>query len=92
MKRLIDELDDDKIEGLAKDNIGIMDFSIYDNFRELAKHLFSDLRMLDEMNYKMLFASKVKNLKLGRAINDRLEKASVGTIKYEGKKIVFSNK
>jgi L-threonylcarbamoyladenylate synthase len=92
LKRLIDELDDDKIEGISKDTIGIMDFSIYDNFRELAKHLFSDLRSIDERNYKMLFASKVKNLKLGRAINDRLEKASVGTIKYEGKKIVFSNK
>ena len=92
LKRLIDELDDEKIEGLKKANIGIMDFSIYDNFRELAKHLFSDLRSIDERNYKMLFVSKVKNLKLGRAINDRLEKASVGTIKYEGKKIVFSNK
>jgi L-threonylcarbamoyladenylate synthase len=92
LKRLIDELQDDKIEGLSQENIGIMDFSIYDNFRELAKHLFSDLRSIDERNYKMLFASKVKNLKLGRAINDRLEKASVGTIKYEGRKIVFKNK
>ena len=92
LKRLIDELDDDKIDGLTKDSIGIMDFSVYDNFRELAKHLFSDLRNLDERNYKMLFASKVKNLKLGRAINDRLEKASAGTIKYVDRKIVFSNK
>jgi L-threonylcarbamoyladenylate synthase len=92
LKRLIDELDDEKIDGLNKENIGIMDFSVYDNFREVSKNLFSDLRLLDERNYKMLFASKVKNLKLGRAINDRLERASVGTIKYEGKKIVFRNK
>jgi len=92
LKRLIDELDDEKIEGLTKDSIGIMDFSVYDSFRDVSKNLFSDLRMLDERNYKMLFASKVKNLKLGRAINDRLEKASVGTIKNEGKKIVFRNK
>ena len=92
LKRLIDELDENNIEGLTKDSIGIMDFSVYDNFRELAKHLFSDLRNLDERNYKMLFASKVKNLKLGRAINDRLEKASAGTIKYVDRKIVFSNK
>ncbi len=92
LKRLIDELDDDKIEGLSKESIGIMDFSIYDNFREVSKNLFSDLRQVDEMNYKMIFASKVKNLKLGRAINDRLEKASVGTIKYDGKKIVFKDK
>jgi hypothetical protein len=69
-----------------------MDFSVYDNFREVSKNLFSDLRLLDERNYKMLFASKVKNIKLGRAINDRLERASIGTIKYEGKKIVFRNK
>lgn len=92
LKRLIDELDEDNIEGLTKENIGIMDFSMYDNFRELAKHLFSDLRNLDERNYKMLFASKVKNLKLGRAINDRLDRASVGTIKYVDRKIVFRNK
>lgn len=92
LKRLIDELDENNVEGLTKDNIGIMDFSMYDNFRELAKHLFSDLRILDERNYKMLFASKVKNQKLGRAINDRLEKASSGTIKYADRKIVFSNK
>jgi len=92
LKRLIDELDDEKIDGLNKENIGIMDFSVYDNFREVSKNLFSDLRLLDERNYKMLFASKVKNIKLGRAINDRLERASIGTIKYEGKKIVFRNK
>lgn len=92
LKRLIDELDDEKIEGLSKDTIGIMDFSIYDNFREVSKNLFSDLRQVDEMNYKMIFAAKVKNLKLGRAINDRLEKASVGTIKYDGKKIIFKDK
>lgn len=92
LKRLIDELDEEKIEGITKENTGIMDFSMYDNFRELAKHLFSDLRNLDERNYKMLFASKVKNLKLGRAINDRLDRASDGTIKYEGRKIIFRKK
>mgnify|MGYP001163359615 CR=1 FL=1 len=92
LKRLIDELDDDKIEGLEKESIGIMDFSIYDGFRELSKNLFSDLRNIDERHYKMIFASKVKNVKLGRAINDRLEKASVGTIKYNGRKIIFKDK
>ena len=92
LKRLIDELDDDKIEGLNKESVGIMDFSIYDGFRELSKNLFSDLRNIDERHYKMIFASKVKNVKLGRAINDRLEKASVGTIKYNGKKIIFKDK
>ncbi len=92
LKRLIDELDDEKIEGLEKDSIGIMDFSVYDGFRELSKNLFSDLRNIDERHYKMIFAAKVKNVKLGRAINDRLEKASVGTIKYNGKKIVFKDK
>ncbi len=92
LKRLIDELDDEKIEGLEKDSIGIMDFSIYDGFRELSKNLFSDLRNIDERHYKMIFASKVKNVKLGRAINDRLEKASVGTIRYDGKKIIFKDK
>lgn len=69
-----------------------MDFSVYDGFRELSKNLFSDLRNIDERHYKMIFAAKVKNVKLGRAINDRLEKASVGTIKYNGKKIVFKDK
>ncbi|MFA5011691.1 MAG: L-threonylcarbamoyladenylate synthase [Ignavibacteria bacterium] len=92
LKRLIDELDDNKIEGLEKESIGIMDFSIYDNFRELSKNLFSDLRNIDERHYKIIFASKVKNIKLGRAINDRLEKASAGTIKYNGKKIIFKDK
>ncbi len=92
LKRLIDELDEHKIEGISKDTIGIMDFSIYDGFRELSKNLFSDLRTIDERHYKMIFASKVKNVKLGRAINDRLEKASAGTIHYDGKKIIFKDK
>ncbi|MSQ78270.1 MAG: threonylcarbamoyl-AMP synthase [Flavobacteriaceae bacterium] len=44
---------------------------------EAAKNLFSTLRAMDKAGYRQIIASKVIELGLGRAINDRLQRASV---------------
>ncbi len=62
----------DKYEGK---NYGILDLNKYSDLKEAAKHIFSDLRKLDEKGFEMILAAKVKDEGIGIAINDRLEKA-----------------
>lgn len=70
---IVEHLNDlEKYEGK---NYGILDLNKYSDLKEAAKHLFSDLRRLDEKNYEMILAAKVKDEGIGIAINDRLEKA-----------------
>ncbi len=47
------------------------------NFREAAYHLFRYLRQLDELPVREIWAEKLPDQDLGRAINDRLLRASV---------------
>jgi L-threonylcarbamoyladenylate synthase len=47
------------------------------DLREAAQYLFSALRELDAMPVKMILAEAVPDIGLGRAINDRLRRASV---------------
>jgi len=54
---------------------GVLDLNKYSDLKETAKHLFSDLRKLDEEGYESIVAYKVKDEGIGIAINDRLEKA-----------------
>lgn len=56
-------------------NYGILDLNKYSDLKDAAKHLFSDLRRLDEKGFDMILAAKVKDEGIGIAINDRLEKA-----------------
>jgi len=72
--------------------VGILDFAQYENLNEIALNLFSDLRKLDEDNYAYLVAKKVKDSGIGSAINDRLEKASVGRVKMGKWEIKFIEK
>lgn len=46
------------------------------NLSEAAQNLFAYLRLLDEMSIKIIFAEPVPDHGLGRAINDRLKRAS----------------
>jgi L-threonylcarbamoyladenylate synthase len=70
---IIEHLSDlEKFEGK---NYGILDLNKYSDLKEAAKHLFSDLRRLDEKGFEMILAAKVKDEGIGIAINDRLEKA-----------------
>ena len=71
------------LKGLKNKNIGILDFSNYTDLRNLASNFFSLLRKFDESNYDFIAAQKVSPKGLGIAINDRLEKASKGKIKFK---------
>lgn len=62
-------------------NVGILDFENYDSLQDIAINLFADLRKLDEQGYNFIVSKKVKDVGIGMAINDRLEKASSGKVK-----------
>jgi L-threonylcarbamoyladenylate synthase len=78
------------IEQNYKYKLGVLSFSnIFDqvekslalseskNMHEAAKNLFSHLRKLDESNVDLIITEKVPSEGLGKAINDRLQRASV---------------
>jgi len=67
-----------KLSGHTEKRIGILDFKKYKDKKEIALNLFSDLRKLDEMNFDMIVCEGVEDVELGKAINDRIEKASSG--------------
>jgi len=63
------------LENYKNEKYGVLDLSKYENLKEAAKHLFSDLRKLDEAGYEAIASSKVEDKGIGIAINERLEKA-----------------
>ena len=65
------------IKSVSDKNIGILDFSKYNDLREIALNLFSDLRKMDNQNYDLIVWKKLDYYGLGIAINDRLTRASV---------------
>ena len=46
------------------------------NFTEAASNLFAYLRELDQMNIDVILAEYLPNENIGRAINDKLKRAS----------------
>jgi L-threonylcarbamoyladenylate synthase len=64
-----------ELDKYSEKNYGILDLNKYPDLKTAAKHLFSDLRRLDEKDFEIILAAKVKNEGIGIAINDRLEKA-----------------
>lgn len=62
-----------ELEKFERKNYGILDLNKYHDLKEAAKHLFSDLRILDEKGFELIVAAKVQDEGIGRAINDRLE-------------------
>ena len=70
--------------------LGVLSFSTYyqqveqslvlsesKDMHEAAKNLFSHLRKLDESNVDLIITEKVPSEGLGKAINDRLQRAAV---------------
>ncbi|MDQ3194656.1 MAG: L-threonylcarbamoyladenylate synthase [Bacteroidota bacterium] len=66
---------------------GVLDFSGYSDLEEIAVNLYSDIRKLDQMNFDIIVCRKVDQQGIGIAINDRLERASVGEIKFIDQKL-----
>lgn len=73
-------------------NVGIVDLAAYGSLREAALNLFADLRNADEKGYDYIVTKNVENKGLGRAVNDRLKKASSGSVIIENGKIAFLKK
>ena len=48
------------------------------DFAEAAENLYKALRVLDKMDLDLIIAEPLPNVSLGRAINDRLKRASAG--------------
>ena len=47
-----------------------------DNLKEAANNLYKTMRKIKKRNYKSISVCKIPNFRIGRAINDRLKKAS----------------
>lgn len=68
----------EEVKKFKDKRIGVLNFSKYRDNREIALNLFSDLRILDEMNFDFIVCKKTEDEGLGMAINERLEKAASG--------------
>lgn len=62
------------------------------SLREVASNLFSTLREIEKMPFRGVIALPVDEEGLGRAIMDRLKRASSGTAKLEQTKIILIDK
>jgi L-threonylcarbamoyladenylate synthase len=62
------------------------------DFREAASNLFALLRKLENSSFRGIIALPVEKRGLGRAIMDRLKRASSGTVKIEEGRVVFVDK
>jgi L-threonylcarbamoyladenylate synthase len=95
LKKVVLDWNDDLLKKYRKEEIGALNFkSSKDNLpvhnqliltekgslNEAAKNLFSYLRKLDAMDIKIIVAEQVPDKGLGRAINDRLKRASATQI------------
>ena len=67
-----------KEEGIKLQNGYVRTLSPKGDLREAAQNLFGVLRECDEMPVQMILAEWMPERGLGRAINDRLKRASVG--------------
>lgn len=74
---------------ISKKNFHHIDLSKYRNLKSIASNLFKEFRKADEKKYDFITIQKVENTGLGIAINDRIEKASSGTIELTKGKSKF---
>ena len=63
-----------------KKKFGVIDLLKYKDFRTIAYNLFEEFRKIDNPKYEFALVQKVEETGLGIAINDRIEKASIGNI------------
>ncbi|MEN3186398.1 MAG: L-threonylcarbamoyladenylate synthase [Atribacterota bacterium] len=62
------------------------------DLKEVASRLFATLRELEQSSFQGIIALPVEEKGLGRAIMDRLRRASSGLVKIEQRKVVFVDK
>ncbi len=72
---------------ITRQNFYHIDLSRYKNLKSTASNLFKEFRTADEKKVDFITIQKVENTGLGIAINDRIEKASSGSIELVSDKI-----
>ena len=70
-------------------SISVFPLSESGDIKDIAANLFHQLRKLERLNFQAIIALPVKPHGLGRAVMDRLFRASTGTVKIENQKLVF---
>ena len=73
-------IEDTALANNLKNNFGVINLLKYKNLRAVAYNLFEEFRKIDNPKYEFAIIQKVEEAGLGIAINDRIEKASVGKI------------
>lgn len=71
---------------------GVIDLSVYEDVKKAALNLFKMIREEDEKGKEFIVISKVTDSGIGIAVNDRIDKASSGTVSAVNGKIVFNRK
>ena len=61
------------------------------NLKEAAKNLYKTLRKIKKQKFKSIAVTKIPNVGIGCAINDRLRKASSKWIIYQLKLAIWTN-
>jgi len=84
--------DNFNIKSLNNLNAGFLDLNKFSNLNELASGLFSEIRKLDEKHFDFIISKKTIDEGIGYAINDRLEKASHGKIRFTNNKPIITKK
>jgi L-threonylcarbamoyladenylate synthase len=94
---LVDKLEMNFPTGLDVSTIGVLCYtknvkqvpkdqqvllSVNSDLEEAAKNLYKSLHQLDEMGLTLIIAEKLPNIGLGKAINDRLQRAAYPFIKH----------
>lgn len=65
----------DYIKNHANLNIGVLAFKETDN-KSIAKEFYYQLYQLDQQNFDVIICKKFKNMGIGKALNDKLQRAS----------------
>lgn len=82
---VVDDLN--SLTKISKQNFYHIDLSKYRNLKSVASNLFKEFRTADERKVDFITIQKVENTGLGIAINDRIEKASSGSIELISGKV-----
>jgi len=77
---------------LPADSRNIVVLSQKKDLKEVASNLFTSLRELEKSSFQGIIALPVEEKGLGRAVMDRLKRASSGVVKVEKGRVVFIDK
>ena len=85
-------IEDIALANNLKNKFGVVDLLKYKNLRTVAYNLFEEFRKIDNPKYEFALIQKVEESGLGIAINDRIEKASIGNIIFVSGNLKFRKK